>query len=201
MLKTKLTSEEKYGLSFDEWKEAERYLKQHKTAGVLNKTVATPLYELFLLGYPFIDIQAKYPQFPMGQIILTAAFNGWIKDREKLAASIGDRIKARIFRSTVEQVEFLTDMVSVSTAEGAEEVRRYLSDPKKNPIPSMRIKNLKEYQQVIDMLASVAESIRNMSKPPEPQEALPIRSKALKLAVKDKSEEQILLAELAGEDK
>lgn len=198
MSKVKLNAEESYGLSFEEIKEAERYLRDHKTTGVMNKTEAMPMYELFLLGYPFNEIHQKYPKVPMGQLLLTASRNNWVKDRERLAASVADRIKARIFRSTVEQVEFLTDMVSVATNESAEEMRKYIQDPKNNPVPVMRIKNIKEYQQVLEMITSVAESIKVMA---EPQERKPIAAKATKQkTISDKTEEQILLAELANSE-
>lgn len=194
----KLNVEESYGLSFEEIKEAERYLRDHKTIGVMNKTEAMPMYELFLLGYPFNEIYQKFPQIPMGKLLLTAARDNWVKDRERLAVSVADRIKARIFRSTVEQVEFLTDMVSVATNESTEEMRKYIQDPKNNPVPNMRIKNIKEYQQVLEMITSVAESIKVMA---EPQERKPIQVKATRQKlVSDKTEEQVLLAELANSE-
>lgn len=163
MIKKRLTAEERYGLTSFHIYEAEKHLRQFKTAGAIEKQEATPLYELFLLGYSIEELNRRFPQYSIGKIALTAAINSWVKDKERVASSIYDRIKSRIVRSTVEQVEFLTDMVSVSTVENAEEMRRYLEDPTKTPPPKMRIKNLKEYQQVIEMLANVTDSIRAMS--------------------------------------
>lgn len=198
MLKKRLNAEERYGLSFDQVREAEKYLRQHKTAGAMGKQEAMPIYELFLLGYSLEDLNRKFPQYPFGKIALTAALNGWVKDREKLANSIYDRIRARIVRSTVEQVEFLTDMVSVSTTENLEEMRKYLQDPSKAPPPQMRIKSLKEYQQVIEMLAKVADSVRALSTPAEPdQPKLSAKaSRAKALPKPEPAEESILLAQL-----
>ncbi len=198
MLKKRLNTEEKYGLTGEQIQEAERYLRQHKTAGSINKQDAMPVYELFLLGYSFDDLNAKFPQYSRPKITLTAALNGWIKDREKLANSVYDRIRARIIKSTIEQVEFLTDMVSVSTVENTEDMKKYLKDPSNNAPPSMRIKNLKEYQQVLDMLSKVTESVRSVSAPQ--QEARPqLSSKGSKRNINN-NEETMLLAELVKVD-
>jgi mannose/fructose-specific phosphotransferase system component IIA len=197
LLKKRLNTEERYGLNFDQVREAEKYLRQHKTAGAMGKQEAMPIYELFLLGYSLEDLSRKFPQYSLGKITLTAALNGWVKDREKLANSIYDRIRARIVKSTVEQVEFLTDMVSVSTTENMEEMRKYLQDPSKAPPPQMRIKNLKEYQQVIEMLAKVADSVRALSMPSEAdQPKLLSKNKPKALPKPEQADESILLAQL-----
>ena len=197
MLKKRLNAEERYGLNFDQVREAEKYLRQHKTAGAMGKQEAMPIYELFLLGYSLEDLSRKFPQYSLGKITLTAALSGWVKDREKLANSIYDRIRARIVKSTVEQVEFLTDMVSVSTTENMEEMRKYLQDPSKAPPPQMRIKSLKEYQQVIEMLAKVADSVRALSVPAEAdQPKLLSKSKPKALPKPEQADESILLAQL-----
>lgn len=197
MLKKRLNSEERYGLSFDQIKEAEKYLRQHKTAGALSKQEAIPLYELFLLGYSVEDLNRRFPQYPVGKIALTAALSGWVKDKEKLANSVYDRIKARIVRSTVEQVEFLTDMISVSAVENTEEMRKYLKDPTATPAPHMRIKNIRQYQQVIEMLAKVTDSVRALSTPVEAQTSKmlskPTKIKPLQI---EKTEETLLLEQL-----
>lgn len=163
MIKKRLNPEERYGLESHHIYEAEKYLRQFKTAGAMGKQEAMPIYELFLLGYSFEELSKRFPQHSVGKIALTAALNGWNRDKERVANSIYDRIKSKVIRSTVEQVEFLTDMVSVSSVENSEEMRKYLQDPTKAPPPKMRIKNLKEYQQVIEMLANVTESIKAMS--------------------------------------
>lgn len=200
MLKKRLNAEERYGLTFDQIREAEKYLKQYKTAGALNPQEALPLYELYLLGYSMEDLNRKFPQYPLGKIALTAALNEWHKDREKLASSVYDRIRARIVRSTVEQVEFLTDMISVSTTENVEEMRRYLQDPSKSPPPDMRIKSLKEYSQVIEMLSKVADSVRALATPAGQAEAAkPGALKASKtkaLLKPQQSDESMILAQL-----
>jgi hypothetical protein len=200
LLKKRLNAEERYGLTFDQIREAEKYLKQYKTAGAMSKQEALPLYELYLLGYSMEDLNKKFPQYPIGKIALTAALNGWQKDREKLASSVYDRIRARIVRSTVEQVEFLTDMVSVSTAENVEEMRKYLQDPTKIPPPSMRIKSLKEYSQVIEMLAKVADSVRALAAPVDQDNQAKVQltkgAKSKALPKSQQTEEAILLAQL-----
>jgi hypothetical protein len=201
--KKTLTPKEKYGLSNDHVAEAERYLKKNKTTGILNKHDAMPMYELYILGYSFEDISRRYPSIPLGKILLTAALNQWPRDRETVAASLYDRIRTRIIKSTVEQVEFLTDIISVSNVETSEEIKKYLLDPVNNPPPSFRIKTIKDYQQVIDMLAQVAESVKGMSNPSNvSQDNKSLTDNKIKKINKKQSassEEAVILAELVGD--
>lgn len=200
MLKKRLTLDEKYGLSPEEIADAERYLKKHKTAGALDKQQAMPFYELFLLGYSIEEINSKFPKVPRGQLALTAALNQWPKDRDKLVGSIYDRIRARVFRSTVEQVEFLTDMVSVATAENAHEMRRYLLDPKNNPTPSMKINNIKEYQLVIDMMTKVTDSMKKTVEEDANPKSKSKRIKSPPVESLTNKDESLLLERLAEVD-
>ncbi len=106
----------------------------------------------------------------------------------------------RLIKSTVEQVEFLTDLISVSATESSEEVRKYLSDPVNNKKPEMRIESLKDYKQVVDMLASIASSMKN-SVPQKPTEELGKRQIPAKKVkeIKQQDDESVILAELAEE--
>ena len=167
--------------------------------GVIEKQEASPIYELFLLGYSVEELLQRFPQYSKGRLLYTAAAGGWFKDREKLANSIYDRIRTRIVRSTVEQVEFLTDMISVSSVENADEIRKFLRDPKNNPLPSMRIKNFKEYQQVIDTLAKVTDSVRSFANQNTNQEAKSVKVKTTKRSL-PQSEESMLLEQLVQVD-
>lgn len=200
MKRKKLNNNQSYGLTADHVKEAEKFLNSKNAPGPLNPQEAVPLYEMFIIGYSFEEIQKHYSQFPLGRIIVTAASNNWIKDRETLANSIYDRVRARLIKSTVEQVEFLTDLISVSATESSEEVRKYLVDPANNKKPEMRIESLKDYKQVVDMLASIASSMKN-SVPPKPTEELGKRQIPAKKVkeIKQQDDESVILAELAEE--
>ena len=82
-LKKNLSDEEKYGLSEEEIKLATKYLRKNKTAGALKDLEAARLYEMYLLGDSLAKIAQQFPQYPIGQITLTAALRGWAKDRDK----------------------------------------------------------------------------------------------------------------------
>ncbi len=195
MKKKKLNNTLSYGLTPDQVKEAEKCFNK-SPADFINAQEAIPLYEMFIIGYSFEEIQKHYPQFPLGRIILTASMNHWVKDRETLANSIYDRVKARLIKSTVEQVEFLTDLISVSATENSEEVRKYLADPINNQKPEMRIESLKEYKQVVDMLTSITSSMKtNVPQRPSEDGMKKIPTKKVKELKED--EESALLAELA----
>jgi hypothetical protein len=155
MLKKRLTEEERHGLSEEEAKLAEKYLRKHKTAGALKELEAAKLFELYLLGESLAKIAQQFPQYPLGQVALTAALRGWPHDRDKMMHTLQDRVKAKVVKSVLEQVDFLTAMMSVANAEHLESMVKYCQDPLNNPKPSLRIENIKEYKDVAETLYKI----------------------------------------------
>jgi hypothetical protein len=151
-LKKKLSTEERVGLTQEEIKLAEQYLRKFKTAGIIKNTEALKVYELFMVGSSFSDIHHQFPQYTVGQIILTTALKGWTKDREKMMSSLKDRVQARVVRSVIEQVDFLTSMLSVVNVENLAAMHAYIQDPLNNPKPDMRITSIKEYKEILDAM-------------------------------------------------
>lgn len=154
-LKKNLTEEEKYGLTEEEIKLATKWLRKHKTAGALKDLDAAKLYEMYLLGDSIPKISQQFPQFPIGQIALTAALRGWATDRDKMLHTLQDRVKAKVVKSVLEQVDFLTTMMSVANAEHMEGMIRYIQNPAANPKPQLRIGNIKEYKDVAETLYKI----------------------------------------------
>jgi hypothetical protein len=154
-LKTKLTEEERHGLSEEEAKLATKWLRKNKTAGALKELEAAKLYELYLLGDSIAKIAQQFPQYPMGQICLTASLRGWAKDRDKMLHTLQDRVRAKVVKSVLEQVDFLTTMMSVANTEHLEAMIRYCQDPMNNPKPAMRITSIKDYKDISENLYKI----------------------------------------------
>lgn len=154
-LKKNLTDEEKYGLTEEETKLATKWLRKHKTAGALKDLDAAKLYEMYLLGDSIPKIAQQFTQYPVGQIALTAALRGWAKDRDKMLHTLQDRVKAKVVKSVLEQVDFLTAMMSVANSEHLESMIRYTQDPINNPKPALRVTNIKEYKDVAETLYKI----------------------------------------------
>jgi hypothetical protein len=154
-LKKNLTDEEKHGLTEEEIKFATKYLRQNKTKGALQDLDAAKLYELYLLGDSIPKIAQQFQQYPIGQIALTAALRGWAKDRDKMLHTLQDRVRAKVVKSVLEQVDFLTSMMGVANTEHLESMIRYIQDPANNPKPAMRINNIKEYKDVAETLYKI----------------------------------------------
>ena len=142
-LKKRFTDHEKYGLSEEEIKLGEKFLRKNKTASALKELEAAKLFELYLLGDSLSKIAQQFPSYPLGQIILTAALRGWPHDRDKMMSTLQDRVRAKVVKSVLEQVDFLTSMMGVANAEHLEGMIRYIQDPINNPKPAMRISNIK----------------------------------------------------------
>lgn len=154
-LKKRLTEQERHGLSEEEIKLAEKYLRKNKTAGALKELEAAKLFELYLLGESLTKISQQFPQYPLGQIALTAALRGWAYDRDKMLHTLQDRVRAKVVKSVLEQVDFLTAMMSVANAEHLEKMVKYCQDPINQPKPDMRVTNIKEYKDVAETLYKI----------------------------------------------
>lgn len=154
-LKKNLSEEEKYGLSEEEIKLATKYLRKNKTAGALTDLDAAKLYEMYLLGDSISKIAQQFPQYPIGQIALTASLRGWVKDRDRMMHTLQDRVRAKVVKSVLDQVDFLTQMMAVANAEHLEAMIKYVQDPLNNPKPPLRVTNIKEYKDVAETLYKI----------------------------------------------
>ncbi len=154
-LKTNLTDEEKFGLSEEEIKLATRWLRAHKTAGAIPDLEAAKLFELFLLGEPLVKLAQNFPQYPLGQIAFTAAYKRWPSDRERMMSTLKDRVQAKVVKSVLDQVDFLTSMMAVANAEHLQQMSDYVRDPQNNPKPSLRITSIKDYKEISDTLLKI----------------------------------------------
>jgi hypothetical protein len=157
-LKKKLTLEERQGLDNSLVSIAEKYLQVHGN-NPLSDLEAAPLLEAFLVGYSIQEVVDRYPHVEPSKLIYTAAVKGWHKKRQEVAASIYDRVRAKLVRSVVEQVDYMTDMLSVVSTESKAQVAAYLADPLNNPPPNNRIRSMKEYKDAIDSLMKLTERV------------------------------------------
>jgi hypothetical protein len=154
-LKTNLTEAEKYGLSEEEIKLAIKWLRTHKTAGIISELEAAKLFELFLLGEPIVKLAHSFPQYPLGQIAFTAAYKQWPADRDRMMSTLKDRVQAKVVKSVLDQVDFLTSMMAVANAEHLDAMTKYIRDPANNPKPSLRITSIKDYKEVCESLQKI----------------------------------------------
>lgn len=155
-LKRDFNDDEKIGLTQREIELGEKYLRKYKTAGAIDDIQALKLYEMYLIGSSMHEIHQQFPQYEVGQIVLTAALKKWGMDREKMQGTLRDRVRAKVVKSVIEQVDFLTSMLSVATVEHLDEMRRYILDSN-NPKPSLRISNIKEYKDVTETLGKIVQ--------------------------------------------
>lgn len=200
-LKTRLSETEKFGLTDEEIKLAEKYVRKHKTAGAVPAHESHKLYELIMMGYSFHELNLQYPQYPIAQLILTAALRGWMADRERMQGSLRDRVQAKIVKSVVEQVDFLTTMLSVVNTEHIDEMRQYILDPTKAK-PSVRIQSIKEYKEIAETLQKLISG--TMAPPKKPPAFDALNSKTHRNAIteskKKEKEQEVDIADIiAGE--
>lgn len=171
-LKTRFSDKEKEGLTDEEIRLGEKYLRKFKTAGAIPQNECKKIYELVLMGYSFHELHQQFPQYPIAKIILTAALRGWMVDRERMQSSLRDRVHAKVVKSVVEQVDYLTTMLSVVNTEHIESMRMYILDPVNNPKPEVRINSIKEYKEIADTLQKLISNTMAPQKTPPKFDAL-----------------------------
>ena len=157
VLKTRFNDDEKFGLAQHEIEIGEKFLRKNKTAGALNQLEAVKAYELWMIGCSFVEIQQQYPHHPLGALILTAALQEWAMDREKMHATLRDRVRAKVVKSVIEQTDFLTTMLSVASTEHMKQMRDFILDPSL-PKPSLRITSIKDYKEITETLTKLVQS-------------------------------------------
>jgi hypothetical protein len=196
-LKRHFTDKEKFGLTQEEIKVAEKYLRKNKTAGAVTEAESYKLYEMFLVGCTFYEIHQQYPQYPVAQIVLTAALRGWLMDREKMMGSLRDRVQAKVVKSVIEQVDFLTSMLSVSNAEHIPAMKKYVADPENNPKPDLSIDSIKEYKEVVDTLQKLVAGATSQNKKASPMfDTLKAPVPRIEAEVEEEDDAADLLAEI-----
>jgi len=156
-LKRSFNDDEKIGMSQQEVEIGEKYLRANKTAGAVSQIESLKLYEMYMVGCSFHEIHQQFPNYDLGQIILTGALQRWGMDRDKMQSSLRDRVRSKVIKSVIEQTDFLTAMLSVASAEHIDQMRKYIVDPENNVAPSLRIKSIKDYKEVTDTLAKIVQ--------------------------------------------
>jgi hypothetical protein len=155
VLKRDFNEHERHGLTQEEIKLGRKWLRKYKTAGRIPNPKALELFEFYLIGHSFTEIHHQFPQYPVEQIILTAALAGWTHDRDKMMSTLRDRVQARVVKSIIEQVDFLTAMLGVVNTQHLDNMRKYIQDPEHVPAPSMKIESIKEYKEVVETLHKI----------------------------------------------
>ena len=201
-LKKDFNEKERYGLTEEEYKLARKYLRKNKTAGALKELEAVKVYEMFLLGDSFQKLAQQFPQFPIGQIILTAALRGWCHDRDKMLYTLQDRVRAKVVKNVLDQVDFLSAMMAVANTEHLESMIKYIQDPVNNPKPQMRITDIKQYRDVSETLykivAGATVAKQGQQSPMFSALTSPIKKE---IAEKDEKEEELNILDVSTEEK
>lgn len=193
-LKKKFTDEECAGLTQEEIKVGTKYLRKHKTAATLSEIEALKVYEMYLIGCSFSDIHKQFPQYELGRLILTAALKKWGVDRDRMQHTLKDRVQAKVVKSVIEQVDFLTAMLSVTNAQHLQAMYEYIQDPTK-PVPDLKIKTIKDYKEVTETLFKIVQG----STPGSTSKTSPMFN-ALAPDARDKPEKKSKVKELNLDD-
>jgi len=158
------------------------------------------MLEAFLVGYSIDEVADRYPHADRQKLIYTAAVNGWAKKRQEVAASIYDRVRAKLVRSVVEQVDHMTDLLSVASTESKAQIAAYLQDPVANPPPQNRIRSMKEYKDAIESLMKLTEKVSVLGSNRDNAKGSSKQKARAKTDSGYSSKEAATLALLAGDD-
>ena len=74
-----------------------------------------------------------------------------------MQGTLRDRVRAKVVKSVIDQVDFLTSMLGVASTEHLNQMRQYALNPDTEPVPALRIKSIKEYKEVTETLAKIVQ--------------------------------------------
>lgn len=151
-LKRHFNDDEKVGLTKEEIKLGERYLRKNKTAGAVPMPEAMTIYENLMLGASITEIHYQNTHWPIGKIVLTIALNRWMAEKQNMLRTIRDQVQAKVAKSIMDSVNFITSMIAVANTEHLYQMHQYIKDPDNHPKPDLRIETLKEYKDMLDSL-------------------------------------------------
>ena len=159
----RIKEEEKYGLNEIEIQIAQKQLAYNGVGrSLLSEKEAAKCFEMFILGYNFIEISeqigVEYPK-----LIFTASYNKWCKRREDNVEQFKDRIKIKMAKTIVDQVDYISMLFEVNNLENMKAMKGYLKDPDNSPLPNMRITSFKDYKDLIEMINKMYTSAANMT--------------------------------------
>lgn len=195
----KLSSDQLVGIQDAHVQLANKYLSINGD-NPISELEAAPLLEAFLVGYSIDEVADRFPHMDKSQIVYTSIVNGWHKKRQEVAASIYDRVKAKLIRSVVEQVDYMTDLLSVVSTESKTQIAAYLSNPDTNPPPQNRIRSMKEYKEAIESLMKLTEKISALDMSRDAAIESSKQTTKIKKNPKHSSDEAAVLAALVGDD-
>jgi hypothetical protein len=72
-----------------------------------------------------------------------------------MMSTLKDRVQAKVVKSVLDQVDFLTSMMAVANAEHLDVMAQYVRDPANNPKPALRITSIKDYKDITETLLKI----------------------------------------------
>jgi hypothetical protein len=70
-------------------------------------------------------------------------------------STLKDRVQAKVVKSVLDQVDFLTSMMAVANAEHLTAMADYVRDPDNKPKPALRITSIKDYKDITETLLKI----------------------------------------------
>jgi hypothetical protein len=109
-------------------------------------------YELFLHGQTCEQIQGMLPHLPLGQIIQARIVHNWDQNRCDYVQQLLDQSAQQLQKTATESLQFLTLLLTAAHQEHGEAIKQYLLSGNSEDLGDFRIKNLKSYQQTLEIL-------------------------------------------------
>jgi hypothetical protein len=187
--KRQLQEHERYGLTAQEVQIAEKYLRKNGLKGQIRDPDWTPLYDLYMAGYSFFEVSQEFPEFEYAQIILTAAVRKWYYDRQRISQSLQDRVRTKVHKSLLDQVNLITTVMTAMNKKHLKELNEFIIDPDNAPTPDILPKSMKEYKDVVEQLGKLV-SAANTDNDKSYQAALMANLNRKRIEAKVENEEQ-----------
>lgn len=137
--------------------EERRLLDEYREAGhpPLSPTTANSLFELFLAGKSYFEIQKLNPNFKIGSIVDASVRYRWVEARNRYIINLQNNSMQRLMQTQMESVNFLSLAFSAAHKKFGNALSKYLQTGDESDLEGFSLGNIHNYEKAIKALMAI----------------------------------------------
>lgn len=114
------------------------------------------LYTLFLQGKSVDDILRSNKGLSLAQITTARVEGEWDLRRDEYLSDLLDRSRSNLQQSTLEAVQFMTDILAVAHKKFGTAAKMYIQTGDESHLKGFQIDNIHQYKQIVEILQKLS---------------------------------------------
>jgi hypothetical protein len=141
------------GYTEEEIRALERHRK--KNGAPIATSTAIDFFSLYLEGYTIKQIHERHSAWPLGALVDARVRYKWDDKKKAYLEELETQVMDRMSKIKLESLNFLADMAAVAHNEFREEMIKYLQNPDNTEPPRNRIKSIREYKELMNIIVAL----------------------------------------------